>query len=450
MKLRRRDFFGRVALASGAALIDGTLVWPKGSQESLADSSDALPPPAQSGIKHIVVVTMENRTFDHFLGWFPNADGQQHNSYPLPNTGTMDTYPLAPDYQGCGHPNPDHSYAGGRIDYDGGKMDGWLLDPANDPFCIGFYQESHVPFLAALARNYTTLDHYFASILAPTFPNRLFMLSAQTDRLDDSLTLTFLPTIFDSLLAAGVGARYYYNNVPFLGLWGFKYTPISHTYLEFLSDAASGNLPQVSFVDPSFTVVDLDTANDDEPHTDIRRGDAFLSATFQAVASGPAWRSTVFIITFDEGGGFFDHVAPPRAEAPNTVDPDLVNGKALLGFRVPTIVASPWTRGDPTNPRAITTAFDHTSILKLIEWRWVLSPLSERDASSDIGNLATVLDFAQKNTKVPTLPRPVAPSPTPCSLLSPQGVTLQPSRETAWSKLANSDLLRGWSVRQQD
>jgi phospholipase C len=389
---------------------------------------------------------MENRSFDHFLGWFPNADGQQNNTYPTPSSGTMSTYPLAPDYQGCGHPDPDHSYAGGRIEYDNGAMDGWLLDPANDIFCLGFYQESDIPFLAALARNYTTLDHYFTSILAPTYPNRLFMLAAQTDRLDDSLTLSHLPTIFDSLAAAGVSARYYYNNLPFLALWGLKYIPFAHPYLQFLSDATSGKLPAVSFVDPRFTVLDTDTANDDEPHTDIRRGDAFLSTTFQAVASGPAWGSTVFIITFDEGGGFFDHVAQPRAAAPNTVDPDLVLGKALLGFRVPTIVASPWTYGNPTDPRVIGTTFDHTSILKLIEWRWGLPPLTARDASSDIGNLADVLDFAQENATVPTLPRPLAPLPRLCSLSDILGLTLQPTAESAWSKLANSELLKGWKI----
>ncbi len=390
---------------------------------------------------------MENRSFDHFLGWFPNAEGRQINTYPTPGNGTMSTYPLAPDYQGCGHPNPDHSYAGGRIDYDDGAMDGWLLNPANDAFCIGYYNESDIPFQAALARHYTTLDHYFTSIMAPTFPNRLFMLAAQTDRLDDSLTLSLLPTIFDSLAAAGVSAGYYFNNLPFVALWGFKYAPISHPYLEFLFDAATGNLPAVSFVDPWFTVLDLDLADDDEPHTDIRRGDAFLSTTFQAVASGPAWNSTVFIITFDEGGGFFDHVAPPRATAPNTIDPDLYLGRALLGFRVPTIVASPWTFGNAANPLVISNTFDHTSILKLIEWRWGLPPLTERDESSDTGNLVDVLSFAHVNTKVPTLPHPLAPAPSPCVLSTLQGLNVQSTAKPAWSNLAKSPLLKGWNVK---
>jgi phospholipase C len=445
MKVQRRDFLQSVASASGAALLGSGWGWSKGSNFALP--ADTLPVPGRSGIQHIVVVTMENRSFDHFLGWFPNANTQQNATYPTPGGGTQITYPLAPDYQGCGHPNPDHSYNGGRSEYNGGRMDGWLLDPSNDPFCVGYYQEADIPFLAALARNYTTLDHYFVSILGPTYPNRQFLLAAQTDRLDDSLKLTSLPTIFDRLKAAGVSAGYYYNNVPFLALWGLKYLPISHLYARFLLQAALGTLPAVSFVDPWFTILDDDLGTDDEPHSDIRRGDAFLAATFRAVASGPAWRSTVFIITFDEWGGFFDHVAPPRAASPaNSPDTDLVDGKALLGFRVPTIVASPWTRGGPSNPTVNSTVFDHTSILKLIEWRWGLAPLTARDASDDIGNLGAVLNFGTPNNAVPSLPHPSMPPATPCSATSLLAPSTPTARQSVWSELANSNLLKGWQV----
>jgi phospholipase C len=146
----------------------------------------------------------------------------------------------------------------------------------------------------------------------------------------------------------------------------------------------------------------------------VRVGDAFLEDAFNAVSSGPDCEHTVFIVTYDEWGGFFDHVAPPRAAAPNDVDPDLVDGKALLGMRVPVVVASPLTRGDPNNPRIVSTVFDHTSILKLIEWRWHLRPLTGRDASPDVGNLATALNFAAVDATVPELPDVEAPLITPC------------------------------------
>jgi phospholipase C len=147
----------------------------------------------------------------------------------------------------------------------------------------------------------------------------------------------------------------------------------------------------------------------DHPSSDIREGDAFLARTFHALASGPDWPSTILIVTYDEWGGFFDHVKPPRAAAPNNVDPDVVNGKALLGMRVPAVVASAFSKGDPANPRVNSTIFDHTSVLKLIEWRWGLRPLTARDASSDIGNLLEALDLEHYDPAVPELPQ--SPSP---------------------------------------
>jgi phospholipase C len=205
--------------------------------------------------------------------------------------------------------------------------------------------------------------------------------------------------------------------VSFLWLWGLKYLPIHATYAQFLSDAANGTLPSVAFVEPRFVEDSTGTSGSDHPVGDIRTGDAFLAETFHAVANGPNWPSTVFIVTYDEWGGFFDHVVPPRAAAPNDVDPDIVDGKALLGMRIPVIIASPWTVGDPDDPRVVSTVFDHTSVLKLIEWRWNLPPLTARDASDEVGNLLTALDFKQVDPQVPPLP---SPSPPPLSIcLSP-------------------------------
>jgi phospholipase C len=140
---------------------------------------------ANNPIKHIIFVMSENRSFDHMLGWFPNADGKQKGlSYLDSNGVSHPTYHLAPDWTGCGHPDPDHSYDGGRTEYDNGKMDGFLhASTGNDTYCTGFYVEKDLPVLAALHRNFTTCDRYFASILAPTFPNRIFANAGQTDRL---------------------------------------------------------------------------------------------------------------------------------------------------------------------------------------------------------------------------------------------------------------------------
>lgn len=223
LSVNRREFLRGAASVSAAALAS-TVSCGKGQ----IDPGDAaLPSPELSGIEHVVVVMMENRSFDHMLGWLPNANGQQAGLSYLDNNGNPQPTQRLDFYVGCAHPDPDHSYAGGRTEVDGGKMDGWLRTSTNDSFSIGYYEEADLPLFAALARNFTTLDNYFASILAPTTPNRIFQHSAQTDRLSNTSDLCTLPTIWDRLEAAGVNCRYYYSNVSVLSLWGTKYLGIS-------------------------------------------------------------------------------------------------------------------------------------------------------------------------------------------------------------------------------
>ena len=225
-----------------------------------------LPNPATSGIEHIVIVTMENRSFDHFFGWLPNANGIPAGlTYPDSHGNQHAIHPLAPDFTGCGHPDPDHSYNGARTCYANGAMNGFLLDPSNDEYAIGYYNARDIPFYAALAQAYTACDNWHASILGPTFPNRMFMWAAQTDRITDSILPTGLPTILDSLAAAKVSHRYYFSNLPYLAFWGLKYVFSTGLFSSFLSEAKSGNLPAVSFVDPIYTVLDDGTGNDDHP-----------------------------------------------------------------------------------------------------------------------------------------------------------------------------------------
>jgi phospholipase C len=408
--MNRRQFNQTALFAGGAALL-GSAAWRFGApNQALAQTLPSLPSPETSGIEHIVSVTMENRSFDHFFGWMPNADGQQAGLTYVDNAGVVNaTHSLSGDNTGCPGADPDHSYAGSRIAYNGGKMDGFLRDSANDTYCIGYYGEQDIPFYASLAQNYTTCNRYFPSILGPTFPNRMFIHAAQTDRLTDSVAFTSLPTIWDSLAAANVSHAYYFNNVPYLALWGIKYIGITKTYDQFKEDAANGTLPAVSFLDPRYTILDDGTGNDDHPHADIREGDKFLYDVFKAVSEGPDWSSTVLIVNFDEWGGFFEHVPPPRAQAANNVDTDIVDGKTLLGMRVPVVVASPFSSGNPANPLINSLVFDHTSVLKLIEWRWGLPPLTPRDASSDVNNLVYALNFDTPQTAVPNLPKPQTP-----------------------------------------
>ena len=293
-------------------------------------------------------------------------------------------------------------------------MDGFLKDPANDIFSIGYYQEADIPVLCGTGpqlprgRAITTSRRFWG----PTFANRMFMLAAQTDRTDDSVGISSLPTINDALAKAGVSYTYYYNNVPYTALWAVKYLGISKLFSNFLSDAANGTLPAVSFVDPAYTVLDDGTGNDDHPHADIRLGDEFLYTVFEAVANGPGWAKTVLVINFDEWGGFFDHIAPPRATAANSIDTDIVGGKTLLGFRVPVVIASPFTRGsNPASPLINSMVFDHH--LGAETDRMAMGTIAAnvpRDGSSDINNLAYALNFTTPQTAVPSFAKPSAPA----------------------------------------
>jgi phospholipase C len=401
MLLDRRVFLQGLA---GAYLAAGS-----GYSRAVAQSAlpSSLPSPRESGIDHIVIVTMENRSFDHFFGWLPNANGIPGGLSYADTSGVQHpVYSLAPDYTGCGHPDPDHSYGGARTCYANGAMTGFLADSTNDSYCIGYYNATDIPFYAALAQSYTAYDHWHAAILGPTFPNRMFIWAAQTDRLTDSVGLTSLRTIFDALGKANVSHRYYFNNLPFLALWGFKYIFSTALFSNFLADAASGNLPSVSFVDPIYTVLDDGTGNDDHPHADIRNGDAFLSQVYRALATGPQWAKTVLLVMFDEWGGFFEHVAPPRVVSPeNSPDTDLQDGAALLGFRVPTVIASPFTKGIAGQANLVDhNLYDHTAALKLIEWRFGLPPLTARDASPLINNPAASFNFDSPDSSMPALP----------------------------------------------
>jgi phospholipase C len=467
MPISRREFLGALG-AAGALAATGGLRRAASAANGvqavplLRSSTAGIPAPDASGIEHIVVVMMENRSFDHFLGWLPGADGRQAGLTFTDQAGAPhSTHYLGTEYNGCSHPDPDHSYEGGRVQYDGGAMDGWLRKGSgDDDFALGYYRAADRPFMSNLALNYTSCDRYFCSILAETYPNRFYMHAAQTDRLHNNgiATTTLYPTIWDRLQAKGVSHRYYFSDIPFLGLWGTKYLSISAPYEQFLVEAATGTLPAVSFVDPRFlaegALVDVgpnDTggglSNDDHPHADIRAGDNFLATIFHTLAAGPAWQNTALVINYDEWGGFFDHVPPTRAAASSKPDTDVVDGKALLGFRVPSIVASPWTKGSPSTPRVHgtpqgqTVPFDHTSVLKFIEWRHDLAPLTARDASTDVGNLLDVFDFSAHDASVPSIPLPPPPVPDPCGPLNPS-----PLRDNAFADTLASGMLKGWKL----
>jgi phospholipase C len=379
-----------------------------GGYRMFVDSAQAatpLPLPGKSGIKHIVVVMMENRSFDHFLGWMPSVnsavDGKQAGLTYLDRYNVPHATHHLEITASCGFQDPDHSYEGGRVQLDGGKCDGWLRSGLNDSLSIGYYEQADLAFLGSAVPDWTTFDRYFAAVMAETYPNRFYMHCAQTDRLHNNTTIAKMPTIWDRLKGKGRTGTYYYSDIPFAFLLG-GHAPTMAPVSQFLLDAADGTLPDVSFVDPRFVSEEDGTSNDDHPHADIRAGEDFMNQIYTAVTSSSAWPNTVLVYTYDEWGGFFEHVAPTKAH-------DVSPTTALRGFRVPTLVVSPFARRGYVSH----TTFDHTSILKMIEWRWGLKPLTPRDQHAN--NLATALDFADKDTSFPSY---VVPSftPNPCSV----------------------------------
>jgi phospholipase C len=363
----------------------------------------------------IVVLMMENRSFDHLLGWLPGADGKQHGLSFVDATGhAHPTHALAPDFQGCRFHDPKHDWQSVAKQYDNGRCDGWLrMQPSGDGFPIGYYTATDLPVTATLARGHTVCDHYFCSVLGPTGPNRMYAWSATTDYLEFNGILTQqgprpsrVPlTIWDRLADAGISHGYYAGKEPTSYQYASRrYDAITHAHQEFFDAAANGTLPHVAFIDPDLSTFDEFSGvdDDDHPYGDVRQGEAWIAKTYRALAASPQWDRLVFVLVFDEHGGFYDHVPPPRV-ADDTVlrgpGPDLKR----LGFRVPCIVMGPYAPARVVHDGP----YEHCSILRMIEWRWNLAPMTTRDRHAR--NLAEVLDLSRR--RAPTTLAAFEPGP---------------------------------------
>ncbi len=397
-------------------------------------TTSAAPVARLSDIEHVVILFQENRSFDHYFGTRQGVAGFASTSsgqaYQNPFAGHPDGYLLPFRYDSaatsaqCG-PDPNHSWAAQHAAWNNGKNDGFATSMG--AHALGYFTRADIAYYWALADEFTLCDHYFCSVLGPTNPNRHVAMTGTIDpaatgggpAIDNSGVAYTWETYPERLQRAGVTWRVYHevddfddNNLKFFtqfqGLTAGK--PLYDNAMvnlsagAFAADAAANNLPQVSWLVAP-------TAISEHPTFAPSVGENFSAAAIAAVMSNPAlWAKTAFILSYDENGGFFDHMAPPTPGA-GTVD-EFVNGAPIgPGFRVPTTVISPWTRrpaGTGTTAagaRVNTTVLDHTSVLRFLETRFgVEAPLISQWRRDTVGNLSDVFDFATFDPSVPKLP----------------------------------------------
>lgn len=396
-ELTRRRLFGAAGGVAAAAFAAEFL--PPNVRRAMAS-----PPPAGKGklsdIKHVVLLMQENRSFDHYFGTLPGVRGFSdpqamtlgtgrsvfHQPDPANPAGYLLPFHLdtrATNAQAI--PSTGHSWKVQHAAWNGGRMDAWLpahraADGDDAPYVMGYHTRDDIPFQFALAQSFTVCDNYFCSVLGPTWPNRLYFMSGTID--PDGLAggpviVNHDPAPYrwmtypEALTEAGVSWRVYQeadnygcNVLEYFG--SFQRAPAGsalfrdglRTYAagRFEYDAAHDLLPAVSWIIPT-------SYQSEHPDYTPAAGADYVAAKIDAIASNPGvWHKTLFILTYDENDGLFDHVPPPVAP-PGTPD-EYVRGEPIgAGFRVPCVLVSPWTQGGWVAGEA----FDHTSTLRLLE-----------------------------------------------------------------------------------
>jgi phospholipase C len=409
---------------------------------SAAPGTDQLPE-----ITTIVAVMMENHTYDSILGLLPggegftlDGDGRPVNSNPWPKQSVfappikhavLGAFPMPTPCQLDAHPY--NTWQAGHTSFSAGKMNGFVKSQSG-PVSMGYYDSTFLPFVYSLAETFPVCNRFFSSVMAQTYPNRRFFMAGTSNGLLSDVLQEDKPangTIFEALNKYDISWKNYYSNSPSALIWLYlanapgmlsNVVPIG----DFFTDAAAGTLPAYSMVDPNF-----ENSSEENPQ-DVQFGDQFLSQVINAVMASPQWPSTLLVWTYDEGGGYYDHVPPPRAVKPDSVPPALAATDPVApvfsryGFRVPSGIVSPYAKPG----YASEVVHDFTSILKLIETKWNLPALTHRDAAAD--NLLDSVDFAQPPAFLhpPTLATPIDPTLAEICLTAGAGTIPPPAYVT--------------------
>ena len=355
----------RTALKGAAAL---------GAAALLSQGRQATARAATTPLNHIVICAQENRSFDHYYGFAPWVGSYGvPTGYTQPNGsgGTVAPY----HFTSLSTPDVPHSWSAMHSEYDGGKMDGFYTVGGINT--MGYYTAQDLPYYYSLIQNYTLCANYFCSVLGPTYPNRLYLMSGTSGGLtDNNLTkpgqLNY-PMILDLLDAHGITWKIYNVNyesiqsgysdnvAQFFASWQSDPRVLASKQ-DYLDDLSAGTLPQVSWIIP-----DDRLGWDEHPPADISVGMNLQQELITALQQSSSWASSVYLLTYDESGGFFDHVAPPQLDAYG------------LGPRVPTWVISPYAKPGHLEP----TLYEHSSTLKFIEAAFGLPTLASLNHTFD-------------------------------------------------------------------
>ncbi len=400
------------------------------------------PPTALLSMKHIVIELQENRSFDNYFskmneyrqmnGVNDNAVDERSSTVGLPDVAGKLITPFHAQ-TGC-QENLSPSWNAEHYDYDNGLMDnflrsgntiGYSSDDPNGTRAISYYDWTDLPYYYSLAFQFATSDRWFSPLIGPTDPNRMYSFGAT------SLGWTTGPhppqggfpnmTIFDLLDQVGISWKYYYQDtapihIPYWSIYQKdpnKFVPITDYFNDVKSEST---FPSVVFIEEGH----YDEHPEPDPGTsgapeNIQQGATVIKSFIDALMQSPTWKTSAFILSYDEAGGFDDHVPPPAAVQPDGIPPIVTIGTDAAGlfnqygFRLPVAVVSPWTI-----PHFVSHVVrDHTAILKLIETRFSLPPLTARDAASD--DMTEFFNFASPAYMTPPT-MPAQPISDPCSL----------------------------------
>ena len=415
----RRSVLRKFGTAAGIGLTLGACSW--------IPSVAPTPTPSSKSIDHVLIVCQENHTFDNYFGRYPRA-----GKFGIPSNYTQ------PDGQGgnirpyhfSSHNRPDlaHTWQAIHSEWNDGKMNGFYTTDGRE--ALGYYDGSDLSYYYALADAFTLCGNYFCYQLGPTLPNRIALWAGTSGGVTSATRIPAgsldFPTIVDLLDAHHVSWKCYnlglglgsfpevefINALPLFKHWQHDHR-LHYPATDFYNDLGSGTIPQVSFL---ITDAFISEHPHIHPSLNIQSGQKAMAKVINALMASRLWTNSLLFLTYDEGGGYFDHVAPPRVDAYG------------MGMRVPMLVISPWVKRGYVSGHL----YEHSSILKFIERRFGLPTLASvnhqfdsstpgmyneaargnesgppappRDGLSHTGNFYEVLDFSQDPNYHPSLP----------------------------------------------